>query len=190
MNETPTDDLPLAPHRLDEMPVEPAASEAAGMASWFEEHGRAVYNYFRFLGASPDEAEELSAETFFRAIRARDVYDPTRASARTWLCRIAHNAWCDTLRRAKRRKSIPLAAFRDLAVDAPSPEERLLWEEQVSALLAAVATLPAADQELIGLRYGGDLDCAAIGATLGVSEGTVRTRLWRALGRLRKVMAA
>lgn len=167
----------------------PEAPAASRMGDWYEAHGRAVYNYFRFLGAMPDEAEDLCAETFLRAIRAQDVYDPSRASARTWLCRIAHNAWCDTLRRARRRRSMPIAAFRDLAVDAPSPEERLLWEEQVAALLAAVTTLPAADQELIGLRYGSDLDCAAIGATLGVSEGTVRTRLWRALGRLRKVLA-
>lgn len=189
MQEPSTHNVRTAAHRPDR-PVEIGASDASSMARWFEEHGRAVYNYFRFLGASPDEAEELSAETFFRAIRAEDRYDPSRASARTWLCRIAHNAWCDTLRRARRRKSIPISSFRDLAVDAPSPEERLLWEEQVAALLAAVATLPTADQELIGLRYGGDLDMAAIGATLGVSEGTVRTRLWRALGRLRKVLAA
>jgi RNA polymerase sigma factor (sigma-70 family) len=159
-------------------------------ASWYEAHGTAVYNYFRFLGASPDEAEELSAETFFRAIRAQDRYDPSRASARTWLCRIARNAWRDALRRARRRQAIPISTYRDLMVDAPSPEERLLWEEQVAELLAAVATLPAADQELIGLRYGGDMDMAAIGGTLGLSEGTVRTRLWRALGRLRKVLAA
>jgi RNA polymerase sigma factor (sigma-70 family) len=93
------------------------------------------------------------------------------------------------VRRAKRRRSLPIASFRDLAVDAPSPEERLLREERVASLLAAVSTLSPADQELIGLRYGSDLDFAAIGATLGVSEGTVRTRLWRALGRLRKVIA-
>ena len=98
----------------------PEAPAASRMGDWYEAHGRAVYNYFRFLGAMPDEAEDLCAETFLRAIRAQDVYDPSRASARTWLCRIAHNAWCDTLRRARRRRSMPIAAFRDLAVDAPS----------------------------------------------------------------------
>jgi RNA polymerase sigma-70 factor (ECF subfamily) len=170
-------------------PDEARARSSAVMGQWYQEHGRAVYNYFRFLGAVPDEADDLTADTFLRAIRAQDSYDATRASVRTWLCRIAHNAWCDTLRRARRRRSLPIASFRDLAVDAPSSEERMIWEEQVAGLLAAVASLAPADQELIGLRYGSDLDFAAIGATLGVGEGTVRTRLWRALGRLRKVMA-
>jgi RNA polymerase sigma-70 factor (ECF subfamily) len=186
-----TEPLLHDPERLRRPAEAPAEAESRGarMAEWYRQHGRAVYNYFRFLGAGPDEADDLTAETFFRALRAEDQYDSGRGSARTWLCRIAHNAWCDTVRRAKRRRSLPIASFRDLAVDAPSPEERLLREERVASLLAAVSTLPTADQELIGLRYGSDLDFAAIGATLGVSEGTVRTRLWRALGRLRKVLA-
>ena len=48
-----------------------------------------------------------------------------------------------------------------------------------------MATLPEADRELIGLRYGSGLDTAEVAGLLGTSEGSVRTRLWRALGRLR-----
>jgi RNA polymerase sigma factor (sigma-70 family) len=78
--------------------------------------------------------------------------------------------------------------MRDLAVDAPSPEERLLWEEQVGRLLLAVNQLSANDREIVGLRYGSELDNAAIAAVLGIGESGVRTRLWRALGRLRTIM--
>src|SRR5512140_1246177 len=109
MPERLLDDARLASRPADA----PAEGETRGarMAEWYRQHGPAVYNYFRFLGASPDEAEELTAETFFRAIRAQEQYDASRASVRTWLCRIAHNAWCDTLRRAKRRRSLPIASF-------------------------------------------------------------------------------
>ncbi len=76
----------------------------------------------------------------------------------------------------------------DLAYDAPSPEERLLKEEEVGRMLDAVATLPAADRELIGLRYGSGLAIAETAQVLRISEGNVRTRLWRALTKLRKAL--
>jgi RNA polymerase sigma factor (sigma-70 family) len=56
-------------------------------------------------------------------------------------------------------------------------------------LLDAVATLGEADRELIGLRYGSGLDTAEVAQILRISEGSVRTRLWRALGKLREVLA-
>lgn len=165
------------------LPVPTARGEAA---AWWQLHGRAVYNYFRFLGANPDAADDLTAETFLRAVRAQGRFDPSRSAPRTWLCRIAQNVWRDDLRRMRVRKLVPLAGHRDLVTDAPSPEERLLWEEQVTALLGAVAELPMADQELIGLRYGSDLDSGAIGEMLNLGEGAVRMRLHRALKRLRQ----
>ena len=79
--------------------------------------------------------------------------------------------------------------MHDLAHDAPTPEERLLKEEEVGRLLDAVATLGTADRELIGLRYGSGLDSAEMAQILGICEGNVRTRLWRVLARLRKVLA-
>jgi RNA polymerase sigma-70 factor (ECF subfamily) len=88
-------------------------------------------------------------------------------------------------RRHRLRQYVPLGNLQDLVSDEPSPEERLLREEEVGLLLDAVATLPPADRELIGLRYGSGLDSGGIAAMLGISEGSVRTRLWRALGRLR-----
>jgi RNA polymerase sigma-70 factor (ECF subfamily) len=79
--------------------------------------------------------------------------------------------------------------MHDLICEAPSPEERLLREEEVGRLLDAVATLGDADRELIGLRYGSGLDTAEVAQILGISEGNVRTRLWRALGKLRGVLS-
>jgi RNA polymerase sigma-70 factor (ECF subfamily) len=78
--------------------------------------------------------------------------------------------------------------MHDLVHDAPSPEERLLREEEVGQLLDAVATLDAADREMIGLRYGSGLDTSEMAQLLGISEGNVRTRLWRVLRKLRKVL--
>jgi RNA polymerase sigma factor (sigma-70 family) len=156
---------------------------------WYEAHGRAVYAYLRFHLASADEAEDLTADVFLRAVRAEERFDPTRASARTWLFRIARNALLDHLRRERRRCQVPIGALRDLRSESPSPEERVLWEEEVARLLSAVAGLAARDREVIGLRYGSGLETREVAEILGVAEPAARTRLWRALGRLRKAMA-
>jgi RNA polymerase sigma factor (sigma-70 family) len=83
---------------------------------------------------------------------------------------------------------VSIAGMRDLECEAPSPEERLLWEEEVARLLAALGELSRGDREVIGLCYGSDLSVTEAGEVLGLSDTATRTRLWRALGRLRKVM--
>ncbi|MGN6391547.1 MAG: RNA polymerase sigma factor [Gemmatimonadales bacterium] len=157
---------------------------------WYETHGTAVYGYLRFHLSSADEAEDVTADVFLRAVAAADRFDPARGPARAWLLRIARNALHDQRRRERHRRHVSLTALYDLQSDAPSPEERLLREEAVTRLLAAVAQLGEADRELIGLRYGSGLDTAATAATLGLREAVVRTRLWRALARLRRVLAS
>jgi len=163
--------------------LQPGAASDSACRGWYEAHGRAVYGYLRFHLSSADEAEDLTAD-----VRAEERFDPTRASARTWLLRIARNALLDHVRRERRRQQVPLGALRDLHSDAPSPEERVLWEEEVGRLLSAVAGLGGRDREIIGLRYGSGLDTREVAEILRVTEATARTRLWRALARLREVL--
>lgn len=170
-------------------PSPDAAAEEQLCRGWYEAHGVAIYNYFRFHVPLQDVAEDLTAETFLKLVRAADQFDSSRGSARAWVLTIARNVLGDWHRRARLRQYVSLGAMHDLVCEAPSPEERLLREEEVGRLLDAVATLGAADRELIGLRYGSELDTAEMAQALGISEGSVRTRLWRALGRLRGVMA-
>ena len=157
---------------------------------WYKAHGTAVYNYFRFHTPQADVAEDLTAETFLKVVRAADRFDPDRGTPKAWILTVARNVLADWRRRARLRQYVTLGTLHDLVYEAPSPEERLLREEEVGRLLDAVATLADADRELIGLRYGSGLDSAEVAQILGISEGSVRTRLWRALGRLRGVLAS
>ena len=156
---------------------------------WYEAHGVAVYGYFRFHVPEVDVAEYLTAETFLKVIRAADRFDPAKGSPRGWILTVARHVLGDWRRRTRLRQYVPIGALNDLVVDAPSPEERLLREEEVGRLLDAVASLGERDRELIGLRYGSGLDTAEMASVLGLSEGSVRTRLWRALNRLREQSA-
>jgi RNA polymerase sigma-70 factor (ECF subfamily) len=165
----------------------PRSAEALCHA-WYEAYGTAVYSYVRFHLPSADAAEDVTADTFLKVFRAADRFDEAKGQPKTWIFRIAQNTLRDHLRRARLRQHVPLGAMRDLAVDAPSPEERLLWEEQVASLLASVAELGPRDQEIISLRYGSGLENSEVAAVLGIREAAVRTRTWRALERLRSIM--
>ncbi|MGH7630040.1 MAG: RNA polymerase sigma factor [Gemmatimonadales bacterium] len=155
---------------------------------WYEEHGEAVYNYVRFQIAEPDAAEDIVADTFLRALRAAGRFDEARGPARTWLIAIARNLIQDHRRRVRVRRYVPLGTMGDLVADAPSPEERLLRKEDVGRLLDALAGLGDADREIVSLRYGSDLDGREVAEMLGISEANVRTRLWRALKRLKAAL--
>jgi RNA polymerase sigma factor (sigma-70 family) len=169
--------------------VIPAGTAEAVSLQWYRDYARPLYGYLRFHLPSADLAEDLTAEVFLRALRSLDRFDPSRGSPRAWLFRIAQNALRDHQRQARRRAVVPIAALRDLKCEAPSPEERLLWEEEVARLLSALAELPSNDREIIGLCYGSDLSVAEAGEVLGLRDTAARTRLWRALGRLRKVLS-
>jgi RNA polymerase sigma-70 factor (ECF subfamily) len=168
----------------------PIAADAATelCREWYQAHGRAVYGYFRFHVPAIDVAEDLTAETFLKLVRSAGRYDPAQGSARGWILAIARNVLRDWGRRDRLRQYVTGGNLLDLASEGPSPEERLLRQEEIARLLDAVATLPPADRELIGLRYGSELDTAEVAGLLGISQGSARTRLWRALGRLRAAL--
>ena len=171
-------------------PIPPSSSEGEALCQgWYEAHGVAVYNYFRFHVPLTDVAEDLTAETFLKVVRAAGRFDPLRGSAKAWIFAVARNVLGDWRRRARLRQYVTLGTMHDLVYEAPSPEERLLREEEVGRMLDAVATLADTDRELISLRYGSGLDTAEVAQIMGLSEGSVRTRLWRVLGRLRGAMA-
>jgi RNA polymerase sigma factor (sigma-70 family) len=158
--------------------------------AWYEAYGPAIYRYVRFHLPTADAAEDVTADVFLKAFRAAERYDAAKGAPEAWLFRIAKNTVKDWLRRTKVRRHVSIGQMRDLASDTPSPEERLLWEEQVALLLAAVAELPEGDREVISLRYGSGLDSARMAEILGIRESAVRTRLWRALTRLRTLLEA
>jgi len=176
--------------RPAERPLEPPveATAEAVCRGWYESYGGQLYSYLRFHLSSPDLAEDLTAEVFLRALKNFARFDPAIGGPRAWLFRIAQNALRDHQRQDRRRQVVSLAGMRDLECEAPSPEERLLWEEEVAGLLAAMGELSSNDREVIGLCYGGENSMAEAGEILGLSAAATRTRLWRALGRLRKVL--
>jgi RNA polymerase sigma-70 factor, ECF subfamily len=140
-----------------------------------------VYRYVLYLTRDAQAAEDLAAETFERAVRLWHRFDPNRGSERTWLCQIARTATLDYLRAEERRRRREERYAAMTTLDAEPAEPSLSpWLEQ------ALATLSAADREVIALRVILDLDATAAGRVLGISPTACTTRLSRALERLER----
>jgi RNA polymerase sigma-70 factor (ECF subfamily) len=141
-------------------------------------------------GGSEADAEDAAQEAFMKAYAALARFRPG-APFRPWLLRIVANEARNRQRSAGRRAAValrvtPAAGSDD---DVPSPEQTVLADERRTALLAAVGRLREDDREVLLLRYFVDLDEAEMAAALGTRRGTVKSRLSRALGRLRVVIA-
>lgn len=143
----------------------------------YERHLGDVFRYALVLTHDRDEAEDVTSETFARALRAwRNGTEPASLPL-PWLLVVARNIATDRWRRAKRILSRPAAST------APSDMARVeavLWLESVSAIL------PARQREVIALRYHRELTDADIGAVMSLSESGVRSLVARAIETLRK----
>ena len=137
---------------------------------------RRVYAYVAYrIGAGPD-AEDVTSETFERALRYRKSYDPQKGEPLPWLLGIA--------RRLIEGRPLNF----ELSSEVPDRADEGDLEEAAIRRLAlsrAVSHLDERDRELIALRYGADLTARQIAETLDLRTNAVEVALHRALGRLR-----
>jgi RNA polymerase sigma-70 factor, ECF subfamily len=137
------------------------------------------------LAGSAADAEEAAQDAFVKAYRALWRF---RAGApfKPWLLRIVANEARNRRRSGGRRTALALrAALMPSGEAAPSPEAALIDAERREGLIAALDRLADSDREAIACRYFLDLSETETAAALGIRRGTVKSRLSRALERLR-----
>jgi RNA polymerase sigma factor (sigma-70 family) len=161
-------------------------AEVPSFESVAERHLDDVYGYLVYLTRNRDVAEDLTAETFERALRQWRRFDPRRGSARTWLCQLARTSALDHFRAEERRRRREGA----YAVDRPPEAEDGIFGGLSPELERALATLSAGEREVIALRVLLDLDIETAARVLGVSPTACTTRLSRALKKLEERMNA
>ena len=167
-----------------------AAGEHAAFGQLFDRHATAVYNYLYRRTADWPAAEDLTAAVFLQAWRRRGEVVFDRDSALPWLLGVARLQ----LRNATRSRARYLAALSrvgretvpeaSLADPADLVARQLDNAQQVRELRAAIARLPRQQREVIELCVYAGLDQQAAALSLGVSVGTVKSRLHRARQRL------
>jgi RNA polymerase sigma-70 factor (ECF subfamily) len=157
-------------------------------------HQEIAFRVAYLITRSAPDAEDVTQEAFIKAWRALGRFR-SDAPFRPWLLRIVANEARNRLRSDRRRQARGAAAKDDVdlppiePVDPdPSPEERVLADDQRRLLLSALARLREQDRLVIGARYLLDLNEAETAEALGVARGTVKSRLSRAMSRLRAVL--
>jgi RNA polymerase sigma-70 factor (ECF subfamily) len=163
-----------------------ANGDAAAWESLVLLHQEAVFRLAYLLLGDPDEAEDAAQESFLRAWKHLRRFDATRP-LRPWLLSIAANLARNRRRSAGRYFAALTRAFRDQPASMRI-EEKSAQNLEASELWHAVQHLEPADQQVIYLRYFLDLSVSETAEVMQVAEGTVKSKLSRALEKLRGII--
>lgn len=150
--------------------------------------GVAVRTAYVVMGIAAD-AEDVAQSAFLKAYLALGRFRQG-APFRPWLLRIVVNEAKNRRRWSARHPELELTEARRLTAASPSPEEEAEAAERRGRLLAAVNGLRRGDREVIAYRYFLDLSEAEMAEVMDVAPGTVKSRLSRALLRLREVLGS
>lgn len=143
--------------------------------------------YFLRQGAEPATADDLSQNVFVRVLQSLDRYRPAGQMGAYFL-RIARNLWIDHTRRARRMRRFEDQPER--ADERPGPEADAARGDRAANVRAALAELDADTRELLELAVLQRLPYADVAETLAIPVGTVKSRVFYALRRLRDRLGA
>jgi len=174
-----------SPRRAEASPalVAQARTERAAFGQLYDLYVRRVYAFCALGGRSREEAEDLTAQTFERALRAIDRYEERGVPFSAWLLRIAAHVVADRARRAAPLDDAPPLDDDDGAADG-TPDWTEEWE-LATWLRGHLATLPADQRRVVWLRYYEDRSFGDVAARMDRSENAVKQLLRRALATVR-----
>jgi len=161
-----------------------------------ERHKRGIVNFVYALVRSPEEADDISQETFLRAYAHLKTFNPKLAKFSTWLYQIARNTARTHLMK-ERRKPPTEDLFEDETLDQKlpdprldaAPEGRLLASDDERMLRAALQRIPEKMRTALVLRYFRHMEYQEIADTMTVSLGNVKTLIHRGKAALAREVA-
>jgi RNA polymerase sigma-70 factor (ECF subfamily) len=170
----------------DETLVERArAGEAAAFASLYDRHMEAIYRYVYYRVPTRQDAEDITATVFARALHSLPHFRGQRCSFSTWLHRIAHNAVVDYHRAARGHTSLDAEPAQQLpGAEGADPAAGL----EALDMRAVLARLPEEQRELLLLRFVDGLPHEQVATLLGKSVGACRALQHRALHALARLL--
>jgi len=143
-----------------------------------------VHNFQLKKHQNDNDAEDITIQTFSRAFDKLDTYDENY-KFKTWLITISKNIHIDSLR--KKNASITAEYYKekeheiyDIAYDNPTPEDKIITEQNLAKLLKDIKQLKPKYQEVINLRYFQELSYKEISEKIGEPMNNVKVKLLRA----------
>jgi RNA polymerase sigma-70 factor, ECF subfamily len=196
-NETVADDLAASPSEeapagdaAETLLVQQARQDPKAFGALYELYVDRIYAYIFHRVGNADDAEDLTARTFYRALDRFDTYEDRGLPFSAWLFRIAHNLVANWYRERHRRPLLSLDRLWTHSESQASPEHQVEQEERQAALWAAINRLPEERRNLLLLKFGSQMSNVEIGDLLRKSESAVKSLYFRTLATLRKDMEA
>ncbi len=159
----------------------------------YERYVATIYRYVFYRVGNEEDAEDLTARVFARALKHIHNYNDRGVPFTAWLYRIAHNVVANFHRDNSRRPAIPLDEVETLREPAAQSDhvdadQRIDSERDRQRLLRAIRMLPPERQHLIVLKFVEQLQNAEIGQIMNRSEGAIKSLYHRTLLQLREIM--
>ena len=163
-----------------------ARSDDEALAALYDRYARPAYALAVRILRDPALAQDAVQDAFLTAWRTAPSFDPRRGTAATWLMTLVHRRAVDVVRREDRRRATPLEDAPVASGDAT--DEAAEVREQRRRVRCALAVLTPPEREALELAYYGGLSQSEIAERLGVPLGTVKSRMFAGLARLREAL--
>jgi RNA polymerase sigma-70 factor (ECF subfamily) len=148
-----------------------------------------IYRYLYYRTGNHEDAEDLTARTFYRALRRFPHYVDRGAPFTAWLYRIAHNVVVNWMRDRQRRPTVPLESVTVSSEEERDPHAVAEAREETEKLLRAVRRLAPDRQQLLILKFVEGMSNAEIAEVMGRTEGAIKALYHRTLVSLREELA-
>ena len=149
----------------------------------YETYFSAIYNYVYAQILHRERTEDLVSEIFIKAMTHYDSFDPSKASVRTWLTRIAKNAMIDEFRKNAGKGTVSLDSDENYVEPSCEDEYEMFQEDTEGIVYEILSRISPEERELLSMIYFQKMKNDEIGAVLGINAKAVSARHHRLLER-------
>lgn len=164
-----------------------ARGDELALGELYDRFGRPAYGLALRVLRDDRLAEDAVQEAFLAAWRTSGAFDPGRGKASAWLFTLVHRRAVDLVRREERRRTEPLTGGEE--PEAPGTDQEAFLRLQRERVQVALKQLPDAQREAIELAYYGGFTQSELAERLGQPLGTIKSRMFGGLSRLRELLA-
>lgn len=162
-----------------------ARSTSEIFAELYEQNISKVLRYISYKVPDMDTAEDITSTVFEKALEKFDSYRAERASFSTWILSIARNAVTDHYRAVGRAQEMQQNTIKEFIPLTVSADDEMVKAEEIQRLKVSLAGLSAQEQEIVAMKFGGEMTNREIAKALGLTDSNVGIIIYRTVRKLR-----
>ena len=156
-------------------------------AQLYEAYFEKIYRYISFRVRNEMEAEDMTQQVFMKVLNSISTYKSKGVPFSSWIYRIAHNLVVDFMRQQNKKTTVDIDGLQ-LVSPAEDPQSVIERQMDVEDLKKASQRLTASQQEVLSLRFAGELSIIECAQIMGKSEGAIKALQHSAVLALRKTL--